>query len=335
MPEALNPGWYQLETSAVAWMRQFKLASDPAQDRRLASFAVGELGARILPRATDLRLAQFATDQIMWLCAFDDSFCDEGTYRRDPARMAFLVADMMRTAETGQPRTEHPVMVALADLRRRLNCDSSPVQRSRWVHALRAYLCYQVWEAGHRAHGTVPDLPAYLIARISNGAMPVCAAALDIAGGYEVPGPEMESPAIRALSEMCGETVGFDNDIISYWKEALRADDGINLIDVLARTYRLPLGEALREAVALRDRVLAQYLRLRDQVLPTVTEPTRCYIADLDAWIRGNLDWGMASHRYLNPENPASLPTAPVAAAPTCTDTSPIPGITSWWNLPP
>ena len=223
-------------------------------------------------------------------------------------------------------------MTALADLRRRLDHHSSPVQRARWVHALRSYLLYQIWEASHRAHGTVPDLPTYLIARISNGSMPVCVAFLDIASGYEVPAPEMETPVIRALSEMCCAMVGFDNDIMSYWKESLRTDDGINLIDVLARTHRLPPVEALREAVALRDRVLAQYLRLRDQALPTVTEPTRHYIVDLDAWIRGNLDWGMASHRYLNPENPASLPIVPVTNAPTCTDTNPIEGITFWWN---
>jgi len=107
LPEALNPAWRQMETSAVAWMRRFGLASGPAQEYRFAAIGAGELGARVTPRATDLFRAQFAADQLLWLFAFDDTFCDEGAYSRDPANMAFLVADLMRTAETGQPSTDH------------------------------------------------------------------------------------------------------------------------------------------------------------------------------------------------------------------------------------
>lgn len=346
VPEALHPAWPKMEEAAVEWMHKFHLAEHRAQAQRFAAIGAGELGARVTARAVDIEHAQFGVDNLLWLFAFDDTFCDEGAFSHDPSGMAMLVADLLRTAETGRPRSDrrHPrsrvlrripaFMAALADLRRRLDGLGSPVQSVRWVNALYAYLFYQVWEAGHRAAGTKPDLASYMTARISNGSMPVCVAWLDVANGYEVPDMEMQSPAVRALSEMCCAMVGYDNDIMSHWKESLRIRDGINLIDVLAGERQTSPDQVLAEAVAIRDRVLTQYLRVRDHVLPTVTERTRRYLGDLDAWIRGNLDWGMRSHRYRNPGNSADLPAVAVADSPTCTDTIPVPGVTHWWELP-
>lgn len=335
VPEALHPAWRQMQADAVAWMHRYGLASDRAQADRFAAIGAGELGARVTAGAVDVEHAQLAADHLLWLFAFDDTFCDEGAYRHDPGRMTFLVADLLRAAETGRARSSMPLMVALADLRGRIDGGlGSQVQAARWAHGLHAYLLYQVWEASRRAAGTIPNLDSYLIARIFNGSMPVCTAILDISNGYEVPGQEMHVPAVRALSEMCCALVGYDNDIMSYWKETLLSGDGINLIDVLARQRRRTSSQVLAEAVALRDRVLAQFLRLRDQTLPAVTEPTRRYIGDLAAWVRGNLDWGMNSHRYLNPDNPAYLPPSAVAATPTSIDTAPVPALAHWWTTP-
>jgi Terpene synthase family 2, C-terminal metal binding len=333
VPQALHPAWRTMEAAAIGWMTRFKLASDRRQADRFAAIGAGELGARVTAHAADVVHAQFAADNLLWLFALDDTFCDEGTFSHDPAGMALLAADLIRTAETGDPRRDLPIMAALADLRRRLDKLGSPVQAARWVSALYAYLLYQVWEAGHRQRGTVPDLASYLIARISNGSMPVCVAWLDIANGYEVPAREMHTAPVRGLSEMCCAMVGLDNDIMSHWKETLRAGDRINLIDVLAAERETSQARVLPEAIALRDRVLAQYLRLRDRTLRSVSPATRRYIADLDAWIRGNLDWGMNSDRYRNPANPAELPATPVCDTPTCTDTSPVAGVTRWWDL--
>jgi hypothetical protein len=122
---------------------------------------------------------------------------------------------------------------------------------------------------------------------------------------------------------------------MSHWKETLRARDRINLIGVLTAGRETPRAQVLPEAIALRDRVMAQYLRLRDHALRSASPAARRYIAGLDAWIRGNLDWGMSSDRYRNPGNPADLPATPVSGTPTCTDTSPIAGVTQWWDLTP
>ncbi|MFD0854468.1 hypothetical protein ACFQ07_19690, partial [Actinomadura adrarensis] len=227
-------------------------------------------------------------------------------------------------------RSDLPLVVALADLRRRIDGGlGSRSQAARWSRALYGYLFYQVWEVGHRAAGSVPDLDSYLVARIFTSSLPVGIAWLEIANGYRIPDGELHSPSVRALGEMCCAVIGYDNDIISHWKETRRGGDGINLIDVLSRELQAPPAKALTEAVALRDRVLHRYLRLREQTLPGVSEPTRRYIGDLDAWIRGHIDWAMNSRRYRNPE----VPVSGVADSPSRVDMAPVRGVAHWWDV--
>lgn len=333
VPERINPAWRGLQARSEAWAAQWGLADDDDTARRLAAAGSGELGARVTASSSGDG-PQFAADHLTWLFAFDDTFCDEGSLSHDPVGMSQLAAALIRTAQTGLPCADGPVPRALADLRARLDALGSCAQASRWVDALRDYLFHQVWEAAHRAADTTPDLVSYLVARISTGSMTLCVAILGPANGYEAPVEELEARAIRALSEMCCAVVGYDNDIMSHWKEALRSGDGINLIDVLVRRDCLAPSKALREAVVIRDRVLARYLRLRDQMLPAVSPLIHRHIDGLDAWIRGNLDWGMRSHRYFNPENPAGLPNTPITTAPArpVPDADPIPGLDWWWR---
>jgi hypothetical protein len=251
--------------------------------------------------------------------------------------MALFMAELVRVAQTGvlTGAPALPATVALCDLRARLDTLATPVQVARWVGALCRYFWYQAWEASHRARRTVPTMDAYLVARITNGAMPPSVMSLDIASGFEVPAAEMEQPPLRALSEMCCALVGFDNDIMSHWKETLRSGDGLNLIDVMAASTGRAPRAVLPDAVTLRDRVLACYLRLRERSWPGLSEAGRRYVALLDRWIRGNLDWSLRTPRYASPGRPADLPGA-IAARPTTTDPAPLPwpGVSWWWSVP-
>lgn len=333
-PERIHPQWQEMEAATRIWMERYGLAPDSRQQRRFAAIGCGELGGRVVEPDAKVPWIQFSSDQILWLFAFDDTYCDEGAYSHNPAGMALLVAKMLRIAETGTSALAHtPLERALCDLRCRLEAIALPIQRTRWMHAMRAYLSYQVWEAAYRANHTIPSLDDYLTTRISNGGMPVCSMSLDIASGFVVPAADMENPSVRALTEMCGAIVGFDNDLLSHWKETLRNGDGINLIDVLAVHSSCTSHEALSAAVVLRDRVLNRYIALRNTIWTTLRPEARRYVLCLDAWIRGNLDWGMKSDRYLNTDIPANLPNM-VAVSPTTmsADLLPYPSIAWWWK---
>ena len=329
IPAGIHPHWQQWERNTITWLESFELDDEQRETGRLGAIIAGELAGRTLPDVADPPGAQFSTDSLMWLFAFDDAYCDEGRYSHDPASMAILVAEMGRIVETGDTTSSSPLARALADLRRRLDLLANSAQTARWTRTMKDYLGYQVWEAAHRSTGTTPTLDQYAVARIRNGSMEVCAMTLDIAAGYEVPAAEIDLPAVRALTEMACALVGYDNDIASYYKEHERSDDRINLIDVIANQYGVIAEEALRTAIALRDAVLDRYVDLRDVMEPLVSPGTRRYFDGLSAWIRGNLDWSANTARYRRPDRP----TVAVSEERECDvrmQTPPV-GIAWWW----
>jgi hypothetical protein len=330
IPPGIHPDWRRWERDTVAWLESFALDDEQREKKRLHAIIAGELAGRTILSSDDPPGAQFSTDSLMWLFAFDDAYCDEGRYSHDPASMAMLVAEMGRIAETGRTTSVSPLARALAELRSRLDVLASPAQTARWVHAMKGYLSYQVWEAAFRHTGGMPTLDEYAVARIRNGSMEVCAMTLDIAEGYEVPAAEIDRPAVRALTEMACSLVGWDNDIASYYKEHQRSGDRINLVDVIADEAGSSPAEALPRAIALRDAVLARYLELCGEIEGVVGESTRRYVGGLSAWIRGNLDWSANTARYRRPDRPT------VAVSDTrehvVGDSFPQPpGIAWWW----
>jgi hypothetical protein len=331
---SLNPRHRELDAGCIAWMARMGLASDAAQFQRWSRIKSGELAARTVEPDAAGPGPQFAADHLQWLFTFDDVYCDEGIYGDDPAGMALLIADLMRIVETGSPHLAGlSAMRAMQDLRQRAEAIATPVQISRWVNAMRAYLGYQVWEAAHRARRSVPSVDSYLMARIANGSMPVCTAMLDFTSNFEIAADEAETPAVRALNEMCCALVGLDNDLMSHWKETVRGGGNLNLIDVLAVENRCGKAEAVTLAVSVRERILYRFLRLKDQIMPSMTSTGERYLTLLASWIRGNIDWSMSSGRYRNPADPAALPDA-IAPGPATPDLGPLPypSIAWWWS---
>lgn len=335
MPPAIHPSWRAWEHGTVEWMEAFGLDFEQREAGRLRSIAAGELAGRTLPDCSDPPGALFSARSLIWLFAFDDAYCDEGRFSHDPGEMALLVAELCRIAETGWTDAPSPCAQALADLRRQLDVLATPAATARWVQSMKAYLGYQVWEAAHRYKRTIPSIDQYAVARIRNGSMEVCAMTLGIAAGYDVPAQEIESSDIRALTEMVCCLVGLDNDIASYYKEHSRGRDTINLVDVIAHERGQSAVEAVPEAVAFRDAVLALYLQLSAEVLPVVTPPTRRYIHGLSAWIRGNLDWSTHTARYQRHDQATiTISTVPRLTADAPAGFVPPAGIAWWWSRP-
>jgi hypothetical protein len=327
---AIHPDFPIWERDTVRWMERFNLDGEQRDTGRLHRISVGELTGRTIHPAADPPAAQFTADTLMWLFAFDDAYCDEGRYSHDPIKTVILVAEMGRIAETGHTMSSSPCARALADLRQRIDDLASPPQIARWVHTMKAYLSYQVWEASYRSAAKMPTIGEYAVARIRNGAMELSVACLEIAEGYQTPLEEAECADVRALTEMACGLVGYDNDIASYYKEHARSNSELNLVDVIAHQCQQSPDAALPKAIAFRDAVLAAYFELYQQVEPAVSDATRRYMSGLSAWIRGNLDWSMNSARYRRVGEPTiQVSSDRSRAIPSYT---PPAGVAWWWT---
>jgi hypothetical protein len=337
IPSATHSAWQELDARALAWADRFGLVTAPVQRQRLAQAMAGDLAGRIMPRSNAGPALQVATDYLMWLFVFDDAYCDEGAYSNRPNELMRLALQLARVVEiplcNPTEGWQPSVVEALADIRRRLGDVASPVQIARWGAAVRAYLMCQVWEALNRANHVIPSLDQYAASRIDSGSLRATILLQDVGNGFEVPHEQISHPHVQALIEMTCTIVGWDNDFFSYAKESRRSGDWHNLVAILAHERDCSVDEALVQAVALRDRVMAAYLALRDQVLNSAGPHLARLIAGLDAWNRGNIDWSARSGRYVNTtdgrQSPIICITEPREIA---LEPIPIPSIRWWWR---
>jgi hypothetical protein len=266
----------------------------------------------------------------MWLFAFDDMYCDEGRYSHDPSAMAVLVAEMIRIAETGVTTSSSPCARALADLRRRLNDLASAVQIARWVHAMRSYLNFQVWESAHRASGRVPTLDEYCVARIRNGSMEVCAMALDISGGYEVAAHEIARPDVHALTEMACCLVR-SRQRHRFLSQGTRAQQGRPQPHRRHRARAQDRSSRCATGGRRPSRLGAEALHRAGSADLTTAESRRSTLRRKPVLLdQGNLDWSSHTGRYRR--NGQQTVRVVSHADVNGGSFSPPPGIAWWWS---
>ncbi|MBV9025393.1 MAG: terpene synthase [Streptomycetaceae bacterium] len=272
------------------------------------------------------------------LFSLDDSQCDE--VAATPGDLARTTSSLLRALEGGDDSDDDtPHAAAMRKLRAEIKEHASPNQLRRWAEAMRTYAYGLVWEAEYRQASSLPSLNDYIAMWMRAIGMAPSTALIDVTAGYEVPDRDLERPAVRALTEMTWTLVSWDNDFYSRNKEISRAGDNLNLIDVLARERGCDPAEALAEAVAMRDRVMVHFLRLRHRVaVQGARSELHCYLNGLGNFIRGHLDWASRCARYSAPSvAPVAAPMSPADwwkefPADDSQEPLPIPAIAWWWG---
>ncbi|MFI6638191.1 terpene synthase family protein [Streptomyces sp. NPDC050504] len=333
VPTAVHPSARVLNDMTVHWMLRQKLDTDELQRKRLARVDFGGLTAYTMPYGKLERLSFMAKFHAV-LFSLDDGVCDEGFATADT--MARETSRIVRGIEAPAVRLtdESPHGAALRALRLELERFATRQQLRRWTDAMRVYTSGLVWEASCRRSPGLPSLDDYVTLWMRAIGMAPSTAMIEVMAGYEVPDHDMEDPRVRALTEITWTLVSWDNDLYSRNKELLRADDNLNLIDVLSEELSCDPHDALERAVEMRDRVMVLFLRLRDQVLRYASDELRRYIKGLGQFIRGHLDWASRCPRYSLPASPITAPDQWWKQRPAddSREPLPIPTIAWWWD---
>ncbi|WP_151483899.1 selina-4(15),7(11)-diene synthase [Streptomyces albicerus] len=331
---AIHRSHDRIQQRSSVWAHQWNIGS-PQLRSHLVRHDIGTFAARVLPDG-DEDVVQILADFIIWLFGVDDGMCEEGPLGHRPGELSASLSRLLRVAQ--QPSAPmlsgDPLAEGLRDLRRRLAEHASPYQLARWVEGTRAYFFSLIWEAHHRSHGTTPGLNDYALIRMYNGAATAAEPFLEIARGYQLHPRERHHPVVEALAEMAFLIIGWDNDIFSFHKEGRGPHFVMNAVRVVHATRPGSLSGALSQVISHRDRATAHFLRIGRDHAPELTHHQHRYARDLAAFIRGNQDWGISSDRYINPADPADLPseftTVPTDDSP---DPLPIPAVRGWWRL--
>ncbi|NTX50843.1 terpene synthase [Myxococcus sp. CA039A] len=333
----LHPRAEEVEARSVEWMTRQGIYPDEQERLRLSRIRVGEFVARIMPSGTEASL-QAAADFVMWLFAFDDAFCDEGRFGQRPHGMAVYAGWLGHLLDSPHAEVlpDDPYAQSLRDLRLRMEVHASPVQLRRWSDAVRSYLYSQVWEAANRDDQRVCDVDSYTVLRLYSGAAMVCPTLIDIVNQHEVSTEELARPLVRAAGEVAGTIVVWDNDLISHGKESRRGEDQHNLLSVLMHERGCSMEEATREAVRMRDAVMALFLRLLAQGQSSASLELSMYLKGLGNFVRANIDWSNRSGRYFEREVRSSAEGVVALEMPlvdvTTLEPLPVRSIQWWWG---
>ncbi|MET7335154.1 terpene synthase family protein [Nonomuraea sp. NPDC005650] len=330
-------------------MERFDLFRDDRQKEYYRRAHIGRLVGRSIPDGLPGPL-QAATNYYSWLFVFDDAVSDEtenGTPTAAVVTYLTRLARVLTTPGTPMPHDDKLAMSSL-DIRSDLAENGTPAQTYRWIDQVHDYFTGLSWEAAIRETDRPPSLNDYIMLWQKSSATESAFAFLEPAHGYLLTAEELHDPRIHALRDIATALVGWGNDIISYNKEAFRAarydfPAVLNLIPVLAAEHRCSMQEAADQAADMHDRTMRRLIELSFQVRPQVPPHTARFINGLCQWVRGSLDWHLASDRYSNPNNPGEH-TADNVAMPAIRSSPanainpaplPIPAVSWWWDVSP
>ena len=329
-----------VEKRAIEWIDRFRFYQGARDRARVIGTNSAEFYSRFAPQGIEDNLLA-AVCWVYWGFAFDDARCDAGTISATPNQFLSMAGRLQRALETPW----HPVAeddsfaLALQDIGRSFHRCATPVQVRRFADAHRAWLFAVSWQIANRSLDRMPDLHEYTTMRLNSAGGAPTVAMLEIANGAEVPADEMDSPAVRALTEMAILIASWDNDLHSYRKEADQRHADQNLVNVLVTHGGVTVEQAVDEAVAMRDRVMVRFLRLRERTAARRTSTAlRVYLDCLGHAIRGNIDWALQVPRYVDFTDSEPRPTPVIetcwadAPADSSPDPLPIPAIAWWWD---
>lgn len=342
-----HPMLAELEQRGNDWMAAHGFNENERLWRRVQESNAAEFFARICPDAAP-ELLQMAIDWSYLMFVFDD-LLDDAQVTGASQGFVDIAARVVRTlADPGceMMAGDDPFRAPVQDLAHRLRRYATPAQIGRQLDAHRAWLLGVAWEINCRLAGTVPTLNDYTAMR------PVFAAAdptlvwAEIALGAPISEGEMSSREVSALQEMTATYAAFSDDLYSLGKDLWFAQrqgggnpSGLNLVNVFVAHEHCTIQEAITKAVDLCNRIARRFVDVRDKVEPHASDRLRPYVANLGHLMRGNIEWGLATPRYSNPdgEHPGAVKTICTWSdtPPPGTDQPPeIPSIAWWWKEP-
>lgn len=337
IPSAIHPRWKDVESRTMSWLAGYGFGVDEHQRAYLAATKSSEWCCRIAADGIE-RLLEIFVGWTYIAFMFDDVY--------DSGRRSRPISDLLATAgewlgalssPEAPPAKDNRYASALHDLGLRVRAEAPGELTQRLISAHFEWFLGMTFMMGHRLDGTTPTLDSYVHMAPRDRATKLAVTLIEIAEGTLLGGSELASPPVRAISEAADLIVTCDNDLFSYQREAAHEALESNMVNTLAHEHRCSLEEAILRTVALRDRVMCLFLKLRDQIGQHASAALRRYLTQLGHLIRGNLDWSLTVPRYyteVDGEPVPSLDSYQWADRPSdgSLDPLPVPSIAWWWD---
>ncbi|MCX4524653.1 MULTISPECIES: family 2 encapsulin nanocompartment cargo protein terpene cyclase [unclassified Streptomyces] len=240
--------------------------------------------------------------------ASDDYYCDDDSAGADPLRIATNLSlanaavDPAYLPARYAPGHEDtlradPVLVAFRSSAAHLKQYATWSQITRYRHELAALWSGYTAEAGWRVTGRTPSVQEFLTVRQDNSFLPVMVM-LDAAGGYELPVETYGDPRVRGAVLKAASAGVVVNDLYSMRREEQGTAVSYNLPSLIQAEDGCTREEAVRRSADIHDELVHAFEDESAALAAAGFPPLTRYLADVWAWLGGNLEWHRTSARY-------------------------------------
>ncbi|MFF4101803.1 family 2 encapsulin nanocompartment cargo protein terpene cyclase [Streptomyces sp. NPDC001903] len=308
-----------VEDRLIAWAEQTGIyAGRPGDVRALSigrytmlTYAHVEDPDRLLAPAK-CTLAQWATD---------DYYCDDESAGAVPLRIATHLSQALAAIDPAhlpaayaplleQAMCADPVLVALRSSTEHLSRYATRSQLTRYRHEMAALFSGYTAEAGWRVSGRTPPVWEFLAVRQDNSFIPTMVM-LDPAGGYELPVEVYADPRVRGAVLKAASASVIVNDLYSMHREDEGAAVNYNLPALIEAEEGCSRAEAVRRSADLHDELVHAFEEESALLAAAGFPPLVRFLADVWAWLGGNLEWHRTTARYDPAGRARAAPPAP------------------------
>lgn len=295
--------------AAADLLLEVGLITDDPGDRGARRFqGVVVLDPHVYPYASlDRLLVAGAFSQ--WLFFLDDQYDDHPELGRNPVEVRRIMDRSFEALATGRlPPAATPFARFTIHLRQRLEASCPPGWMQRFLRNVQAYLFEgSLRTAMHWAEDRVPSTDDYLGMRMHDSAVFPAIDMVEVAAGIRLPPEVLDHPSIIEMKQLTVRHTAYVNDLFSYQKEVLWSGTPCNLVHVLMHNESIRFEEAVGEIVAMVNRDVQRFLELERSlpgVPPAIADEVEAYITGMKDWMRGNVEFSLASGRYRAPDSP-------------------------------
>ncbi|MFE9258075.1 terpene synthase family protein [Streptomyces sp. NPDC006879] len=338
--DLIHPQAAPLETEAVRWLDSFGIYQDATERAWGLATHSADFSCRIIPRGRPAAVLLFIQWNY-WANAVDD-WQDSGSTDVRTAAVVEHGARLLRSIEGAGAGLlpQGPMTRSLDDLVARTRALLTPFELRRFAEGTRDWLLGAAWQAANAEHGVLPTLNEFAaMGSLANGTR-FSLTWSDVANEVHLPPEVRYAPPLQALTDAAGFIVSADNDLFSYDKDDHLDPWEANLVNVLAHERGCAPAEAVRSAVALRDRVMSLFVALHTQLADGADAQLARHLDALTHYLAGSITWQSRAPRYASPRNRHALPVEGAAfevclsSEPSVVEEGPpdLPAVAWWWE---
>ncbi len=305
-PSGVSPDLDRARSRHLAWVAERGLWPDVKAEAAYRAADFPQFAARTHPWAQGADL-DLVTDLICWSWLWDDSLDRPGPQRADVARTAHAL-DTYRDVLHGRPARSQgdPLVDVWRELVDRLCERTSATWRQRHTMHWETTLDGFDREARNNARANTPDFDEYVVLRRATSGTDICLDWAEAIAPYELPEQVHLSPYVLRLRQTENLVIFIVNDIFSARNEK-DAGNSVNIVHCLSHQNKCTWAEAVRQAQVIINSTVSEFqeserLLKQSSVYRKLSSAERAdtdhFVSAMKYWMRGSLDWHLASPRY-------------------------------------